>query len=127
MKNKNLGFSLIEILVSITVLGILASSVTYFITTQNKFSVFGSDSVKALNLGKLKMDSLKVSSYDSLKSGVDTVADRYIRTWAITTLTNGGVATGLKQIDLSVSFPLTAEHFSSLVSMVSNDKFKEDP
>ena len=127
MKKTNAGFSLIEILVSITVLGILASSVTYFLTTQNNIGMRNTDLTKGLNLGKLKLDSLKVSTYDSLHSGVDTVADRYIRSWSISTLTSSGVPTGLKQIDMTVSWPLTADFFTSVSALVSNDKYKENP
>ncbi len=124
---RQAGFSLIEILVSAVVLSILSTSPFYFLSSQNGMGVAGNDSMKGLNLGKLKMDSLKVSGYDDLVSGSDTVTERYIRTWHVTIIRDGGgVPTGRKKIDMNVLWPLTAENSVSLATLKSDDKYKEE-
>jgi prepilin-type N-terminal cleavage/methylation domain-containing protein len=121
------GVSLIEILVSAVVVAILATAAFYFLSTQNGAGTAGTDSMKGLNLGKLKMDSLKVSAYDDLVSGSDTVTERYIRAWHVTILRDaGGIPTGRKKIDMTVIWPLTAEHNVSLATLKSDDRYKEE-
>lgn len=121
------GFSLIEILVSAVVIAILATAAFYFLSAQNGMGTRGNDSMKGLNLGKLKMDSLKVSSYDDLVSGSDTVSERYIRAWHVSVVHDGvGAPTGRKKIDINVMWPLTAEHNVSLVTLKSDDRYKEE-
>gem|GEM_PF-1647497 len=121
------GFSLIEILVAAVVSGILAVSVFYFLSAQNGMSVQGNDVVKGTNLGKLKMDSLKVAAYMNLSSGSDTVADRYIRSWHVTPLhDSSGALSGRKQVDLTIMWPLTADHTVTFASLKSDDKYKEE-
>jgi prepilin-type N-terminal cleavage/methylation domain-containing protein len=125
LKSGQSGFSLIEILVAAVVLGILTVSVFYFLSTQNGLSVKGNDVLKGANLGKLKFDSLKVASYDALASGSDTVSERYIRSWHVTQLRDGnGNLNGRKQVELTIFWPLTADHSVSFASMKSDDKYK---
>lgn len=120
------GFSLIEILVAAVVVGILATSAFYFLNTQNGMSRAGNDLMKGVNLGKLKMDSLKVASYDELAGGSDTVMSRYIRSWHVTVVRDeAGVPTGRKQIDMNVIWPLTADHTVTLATLKSDDTYKE--
>lgn len=120
------GFSLVEVMVSMVVMGGLACSVFYFLTSQNGIGTRSNDMLKSVNLGKLAMDSLKVTPYDSLVAGCDTVVDRYIRSWHITRTTDGaGVPNGRKQIELIVHWPLTGEHNLSFASIMSDERFKE--
>lgn len=120
------GFSLIEALVAAMVGGLLTVSACYFLSAQNGMGLRSADMLKGLNFGKHKMDSLKVSDYDSLAAGSDTLGDRYIRAWRVTRLTDaGGAPTGLKKIELSVYWPLTAEHTVAFTSLLGDKKFKE--
>lgn len=121
------GFSLVEVMVSMVVLGGLACSVFYFLSSQNGMGARGNDLLKGLNLGKLAMDSLKVADYDSLTAGSDTVVSRYIRSWRITRMEDAaGNPSGRKRIDVSVHWPRTAEHVLSFTSILSDGRFKED-
>lgn len=121
------GFGLMEALVAACVTGILAVSAFYFLSSQNGLGVKNADMLKGLNLGKLKMDSLKVAEYDTLQAGSDTVSDRFIRAWQISPQTGmGGVATGLKKIEMTVYWPLTADHSLSFTSLLSDSKYKEE-
>jgi prepilin-type N-terminal cleavage/methylation domain-containing protein len=120
------GFSLIEILVAAIVVALLATSAFYFLNSQNGMSRAGNDLMKGVNLGKLKMDSLKVASYDELAGGSDTVASRYIRSWHVTVMRDGaGIPTGRKQIEMNVIWPLTADHTVTLATLKSDDTYKE--
>lgn len=121
------GFSLIEILVAMVVMSILACAVFYFLTSQNRMGSRSNDMMKSLNLGKLVIDSLKVSDYEDLEGGSDTVVARYIRSWRISTATDeAGLPTGRKKIELTVYWPLTAEQSVSFTSILSDGRFKEE-
>ncbi|MDB5102363.1 MAG: hypothetical protein JWP91_52 [Fibrobacteres bacterium] len=120
------GFGLVEILVSAVVTGFLTTAAFYFLSAQNGMGARGNDQMKSVNLGKLKMDSLKVSTYDELVSGSDTVSERYIRSWHVTPMRNGaGVLNGRKKIELKVFWPLSGEQNVSLVSLRSDDRYKD--
>ncbi|HLP43449.1 MAG TPA: prepilin-type N-terminal cleavage/methylation domain-containing protein, partial [Fibrobacteria bacterium] len=122
------GFSLLEAVVSMVILGLLSVSVFYFLSSQNGIGARGNDRQKGLNLGKLAMDSLKVSLYDSLSSGSDTIGDRYIRSWHISVGADElGVLTGRKKIDLTVLWPLTAERQLTFTSILGDPRYKEAP
>lgn len=122
------GFSLVEILVSMVVMSCMAGAVFYFLKSQNDMGVRSTDVLKATNIGKLVMDSLKVTGYDELSAGSDTVVSRYIRAWRITNVTDeAGVPNGRKKIDLTVYWPLTAMNSMSFTSLLSDGRFKEKP
>lgn len=125
-KRSQAGFSLIEILVSAVVTAVLATSAFYFLSQQNGAGTASNDVMKSINLGKEKMDSLKVLPYASLTSGSGEVADRYSLAWHITVMQDGGGnPTGRKKIDMSVTWPLTGEHTVSLTTLKSDDSFRE--
>jgi prepilin-type N-terminal cleavage/methylation domain-containing protein len=127
LRSTQSGFSLIEILVAAVIIGILSVSVFYFLNSQNRISLRGNDVVKGTHLGKLKFDSLKVTDYAELASGSDTVTDRYIRSWHVTPLRGGdGLLNGRKQIELTILWPLTADHALTFASLKSDDKYKEE-
>ena len=120
------GFSLIEILIALTVFAILTTSVFYFLSSQNGMGKRSADMVTGLNLGKLKMDSLKVAGYADLVSGSDTVSQKYIRSWRVSLMTDaGGVPMGRKKIETLVLWPLSADHNLAFTSLVCDEKYKE--
>ena len=120
------GFSMIEILVSAVVTAVLATSAFYFLSQQNGAGTASNDVMKGINLGKEKMDSLKVSPYASLTSGSGQVADRYSMAWYVTVMQDsGGNLTGRKKIDMSVTWPLNGGHTVSLTTLKSDDTFRE--
>jgi hypothetical protein len=124
---RQAGFSMIEILVSAVVTGAVAISAFYFLSSQNAMGARGTDLMRGVNLGKLKMDSLKVVSYDELTAGSDTVSERYIRSWHVGVERDpGGNPDGRKLIELTVYWPLTGEKMISFTSLKSDDRYKED-
>jgi prepilin-type N-terminal cleavage/methylation domain-containing protein len=123
---RQAGFSMIEILVSAVVTGVVATSAFYFLSSQNRMGAKGNDLMHGVNLAKLKMDSLKVATYDELSAGSDTISLRFVRAWRVGLLRDGaGNATGRKRIDLTIFWPLTGEQMVSFSSIKSDDKFKE--
>ena len=123
---RQAGFSMIEILVSAAVTGVIATSAFYFLSSQNTMGTKGNDLMRGVNLGKLKMDSLKVVAYDSLSAGTDTVTDRYVRSWHIGVMRDAaGNPNGRKSIELTVFWPLTGEQMVSFASLKSDDRFKD--
>jgi prepilin-type N-terminal cleavage/methylation domain-containing protein len=123
---RQAGFSMIEILVSAAVTGVVATSAFYFLSSQNSMGTKGNDLMHGVNLGKLKMDSLKVVAYDSLAAGTDTVSGRFVRAWHVGVMRDGaGNPDGRKRIDLTVFWPLTGEQMISFSSLKSDDRYKE--
>jgi prepilin-type N-terminal cleavage/methylation domain-containing protein len=121
------GFSMIEVMVSAIIVGLIGTSAFYFLTSQNSAGAKGGDMMKGVNAGKLKMDSLKVVSYDQLASGSDTVSERFIRTWHVSRQYDGaGKPIGQKTIEVAVYWPLTGEQSVSFTSVKTDDKYKED-
>ncbi len=122
------GFTLIEILVSVAIFGIMATSVFYVLTSQSQMGARNTDLTRAVHMGKRKLDSLKVSEYEHLTAGTDTLDDRFVRAWYISTVMDSdGNSTGRKKIDLNVFWPLTGEHSTSFATLVSDDQYKENP
>jgi prepilin-type N-terminal cleavage/methylation domain-containing protein len=122
------GFTLVEILVSMVVVSCIAGAVFYFLKTQNNMGVRSNDVMKATNLGKLVIDSLKVSDYDALEAGSDTLISRYIRAWRITNGTDdAGNPNDTRIIELTVYWPLTAMNSMTFTSLLSDSRFKEKP
>lgn len=120
------GFSLIEILVSAAVVALASTSAFYFLSSQNNMGAKGGDMLKGMSAGKLKMDSLKVVSYDALASGSDTISDRYVRSWSVSQIYDGdGKPIGQKTIELAVRWPLTGEQSILFTSVKSDDKYKD--
>ena len=120
------GFTLIEILVSAVIVGIVSTSAFYFLSSQNSMGAKGGDMIKGVNAGKFKMDSLKVLSYDALASGSDTVSEKFVRAWHVSVVYDGlGNPIGQKNIAVAVYWPLTGEQSVSFTSVKTDDKYKE--
>jgi prepilin-type N-terminal cleavage/methylation domain-containing protein len=121
------GFTLIEILVSIMIFGLLTTSVFYFLSQQNGMSTRANDGQRGLSLGKLVLDSLKVAPYDSLVAGTDTVDQRFIRSWHISVVTGeDGESLGNKQVELTVHWPISGNYSVSLATLVCDERFREE-
>jgi prepilin-type N-terminal cleavage/methylation domain-containing protein len=114
------GFGLLEILISIVMLGLVSASTFYFLRTQNSASAIGTDLSKGMFLGKRKLDSLRVITYGTVAAGCDTVNSRYIRRWYVST----DLVADKKTVELLVSWPLSAQHTISFNTVVGDDQYK---
>ncbi|MDB5102359.1 MAG: hypothetical protein JWP91_48 [Fibrobacteres bacterium] len=114
------GFGLLEIIISIVLLGLVGSSTFYFLQSQNSNSNIGTDLSKGMFIGKRKLDSLRVVSYGTVSAGCDTVNNRYIRRWYIST----DLISDHKTVELLVSWPLSAQHTITFNTVVGDDQYK---
>lgn len=114
------GFGLLEVVISIVLLGLVSATTFYFLRGQSSASNIGADLSKGMFIGKRKLDSLRVVSYGSVSAGSDTVNNRYIRRWYVSTDLVGD----RKTIELLISWPLTAKHTISFNTIVGDDQYK---
>lgn len=114
------GFGLMEIVISIVLLGLVGSTTYYFLRTQDSSAMLGTDISKGMFVGKRKLDSLRVVPYGAVAAGCDTVNARFIRRWYIST----DLVADRKSVELLVSWPLSAKHTISFNTMVGDDQYK---
>lgn len=114
------GFGLLEIMISVVILGLVGSTTFYFLHSQNTNTGLGTDISKGMFVGKRKLDSLRVVRYGSVATGCDTVGNRYIRRWYVST----DLITDRKTVELLVSWPLSAQHTISFNTIVGDDQYK---
>lgn len=117
---RQAGFGLLEVMISVALLGLVGSSTFYFLKSQSKSSGIGTDLSKSMFLGKRKLDSLRVIQYGYVSAGSDTVNQRYIRRWYVST----DLVTDRKTIELLVSWPLSAKHTITFNTVVGDDQYK---
>ena len=120
IRKNQTGFGLLEVLISIIMLGLVGSSTFYFLRGQNEASAVGTDLSKSMFVGKRKLDSLRVVEYGSISAGTDTVGGRYIRRWYVST----DLTADKKTVELLVSWPLSALHTISFNTVVGDDQYK---
>ncbi len=114
------GFGLLEIIISIVLLGLVGSTTFYFLHSQDSNAGLGTDISKGMFVGKRKLDSLRVVSYGTVSAGCDTVNNRYIRRWYVSTDLIGD----RKAVQLLVSWPLSATHTITFNTIVGDDQYK---
>lgn len=114
------GFGLIEIVISIVILGLVGATTFYFLHSQDRNTGLGTDISKGMFVAKRKLDSLRVVRYGIVSTGSDTVNNRYIRRWYVST----DLVTDRKTIQLLVSWPLSAQHTITFNTIVGDDQYK---
>lgn len=118
--HRQAGFGLLEVMISVALLGLVGSSTFYFLKSQSNSSGIGTDLSKSMFLGKRKLDSLRVIQYGYVSAGCDTVNQRYIRRWYVST----DLVTDRKTVELLVSWPLSAKHTITFNTVVGDDQYK---
>lgn len=119
-RSSQAGFGLIEIVISIVILGLVGSTTFYFLHSQDRNEGLGTDISKGMFVAKRKLDSLRVNSYGTLTTGCDTVNSRYIRRWYVST----DLIADRKTVQLLVSWPLSAQHTITFNTIVGDDQYK---
>ena len=114
------GFGLIEIVISIVILSLVGATTFYFLHSQDMNTGLGTDISKGMFVAKRKLDSLRVVHYGIVSTGSDTVNNRYIRRWYVST----DLVTDRKTIQLLVSWPLSAQHTITFNTIVGDDQYK---
>lgn len=114
------GFGLLEVIISVVLLGLVGSATFYFLKSSSQTSGVGTDLSKGMFLGKRKLDSLRVIQYGYVSAGCDTVAKRYIRRWYV----SSDLIADRKTVELLVSWPLSAKHTITFNTVIGDDQYK---
>lgn len=117
---RQAGFGLMEIVVAVVLLGLVGAATFHFLRSQGQAAAVGTDLSKGMFLGKRKLDSLRVIQYGYVTAGSDTVNNRYIRRWYVST----DLVTDRKTVELLVSWPLSATHTISFNTVIGDDQYK---
>jgi prepilin-type N-terminal cleavage/methylation domain-containing protein len=114
------GFGLMEVVISMVLLGLVGSAAFQFLRGQRTATNVGTDLSKGMFLGKKKLDSLRVINFGAVAAGCDTVGSRYIRRWYVST----DLVTDRKSVELLISWPLSAKHTITFNTMIGDDQYK---
>lgn len=101
------GFTIVELLVTIAVVGILVPTLVGFMNTLNRFNDRARDLTLVNSLAENKVESLRSAGYTAIPTGTTTFTNELpatlgsprSATYVVTT-----PSSGLKQIDLTVSY-----------------------
>lgn len=114
------GFGLLEIVISVVLLALVGATTFYVLHTQDANATLGTDLSKGMFVGKRKLDSLRVVRYGTVSAGCDTVNNRFIRRWYVSTDLVGD----RKSVELLVSWPLSVQHTITFNTVVGDDQYK---
>ena len=106
-QKKQDGFTVVELLVAIAVVGILVPSLAGFVTTLNRFNDRARDLAVVNSLAENKVESLRSIGYTGLNNGTvsfvgelpNGLASPKSASYTVTTPN-----TGIKQIDLVITY-----------------------
>jgi prepilin-type N-terminal cleavage/methylation domain-containing protein len=106
-KKTEQGFTIIELLITIAVVGILVPTLAGFINTLNRFNDRARDLTLVNSLAENKVESLRSIGYSGITAGTTSFDGELPATLgsprsAIYTVTTPN--TGIKQVDLSISY-----------------------
>jgi prepilin-type N-terminal cleavage/methylation domain-containing protein len=106
-KKTEQGFTIIELLITIAVVGILVPTLAGFINTLNRFNDRARDLTLVNSLAENKVESLRSIGYSGITAGTTAFDSELPATLgsprsAIYTVTTPN--TGIKQVDLSISY-----------------------
>lgn len=86
IKNSK-GFSLLEILISLIILAIALLAMASLMTTTTQSNAFGGHMTEAATFAQDKLESLRVTSWNDIESGNDTIQGAtgiiYNRVWTV--------------------------------------------
>ena len=106
-KNNTAGFTIIELLIAVAVVGILIPTLVSFVNTLNRFNDRARDLTLVNSLAENKVESLRSLGYSGLTNGSTaftselppTIGSPKTATYTITTPN-----AGIKQVDLSINY-----------------------
>ena len=101
------GFTIIELLVAIAVIGILVPTLVGFVNTLNRFNDRARDLTLVNSLAENKAEALRSSGYTALNNGTVSFASELSTSLGSPKSANYTVSTpntGMKQIDIVISY-----------------------
>lgn len=106
-KKTEQGFTIIELLVTIAVVGILVPTLAGFVNTLNRFNDRARDLTLVNSLAENKIESLRSIGYSGVSTGTtsfDSELPATLGSPRSASYTVTAPHTGIKQIDLTISF-----------------------
>ncbi len=106
-KNNTAGFTIIELLIAIAVVGILVPTLVSFVNTLNRFNDRARDMTLVNSLAENKAESLRSLGYSGLTDGSTSFVSELPTTLGSPKNATYTVSTpnpGIKQVDLVISY-----------------------
>lgn len=106
-KKSEHGFTIIELLIAIAVVGILVPSLIGFVTTLNRLNDRARDMSLVNSLAENKVESLRSAGFTSVNSGTVSFSGELPATLGNPKSANYVVSTphaGMKQVDMTISY-----------------------
>jgi len=113
---KNAGFSLLEILIALTVFSIASVALTLGVTTSIRANNTSEHLTQATILAQDKLEAL-LASGPTFAAGSDAPRSGFTRTWTILTNTP---QIGVSQINVSVSWTDYSSHTITVTTVVND-------
>lgn len=106
-KNNTAGFTIIELLIAIAVVGILVPTLVSFVNTLNRFNDRARELTVVNSLAENKVESLRSLGYSGLTNGSTSFASELPTTLGNPKSATYSISTpnaGIKQVDLVISY-----------------------
>ncbi len=107
IKKSEQGFTIIELLVTIAVVGIMVPTLAGFVNTLNRFNDRARDLTLVNSLAENKVESLRSVGYSAINTGTTSFVSELptsIGSPRTATYTVTIPTTGIKQVDVAVSY-----------------------
>ena len=108
ISNKSRGFTLIEILIALFILGFALLALAGLMVTTTRNNSFGGRMTEAATFAQSKLEELQAMPTDDIASGNDlktgSQGGQYTRNWTVITTTDNDSKTITKQINLTITW-----------------------
>ena len=120
--NKSNGFTLIEILIALFILGFALLALAGLMVTTTKNNSFGGSMTEAATFAQSKLEELQTMPTDDIVSGNDlktgSQGNQYARNWTVTTTTDNDSKTITKQVNLTITWADMYNHSITVGSVI---------
>jgi Tfp pilus assembly protein PilV len=98
---KEAGSTLVEVIIAMLILSMLVVGLNMGVVTLVKSNLNSRDLTAATTAGNQRFEEMRRGDYDTLRTDLDTVRNRYVLSWTI-----GGDFNVNKEVTLTVYWPL---------------------
>lgn len=122
ISTKSSGFTLIEILIALFILGFALLALAGLMVTTTRNNSFGGRMTEAATFAQSKLEELQAMPTDDIVSGYDLKAGsqgiQYAHNWTVTTTTDTDSKTITKQINLRIAWTDMYDHSITVGSVI---------